>query len=76
MTVSPKKSSAGLIILLVAGIISLIALIMQVLMLYTPDIFAYTMDNVKMVTLMGLVASLISLVGVGVFIAEYRGHTP
>ena len=76
MGVSPKKSCAGLIILLVGGIISLIALILQVLMLYTPDIFAYTMNNVKMVTIIGLVASLISLVGIGVFIAEYRGHTP
>jgi len=76
MGVSPKKSYAGLIILLVGGIISLIALILQVLMLYTPDIFAYTMNNVKMVTIIGLVASLISLVGIGVFIAEYRGHTP
>jgi len=76
MGVSPKKSYAGLIILLVGGIISLIALILQVLMLYTPDIFAYTMNNVKMVTIIGLVASLISLVGIGVFIGEYRGHTP
>jgi len=72
----PKKSSAGLVILLVGAIIGFLATIMNVIMLYAPDVFAYTMDNVKMIILIALVASLISLVGVGVFIGEYRGHTP
>jgi len=71
-----KKSCVGLYLLLVGLIIGLIALIMQVLMLYTPDIFAYTMDNVKMTTLIALVSSFLDLIGVGVFITEYKGHTP
>jgi len=76
MAVPPKKSCAGLIILLVAGIIGLIAVIMSVLMLYTPDILPRTFDNQGMSIIIALISSLLSLVGVGVFIAEYRGHTP
>lgn len=70
----PKKSCAGLYILLVAGIIGLIAVIMSVLMLYTPDILPRTFDNQGMSIIIALISSLLSLVGVGVFIAEYRGH--
>ena len=81
MTNSPKKSCAGLIILLVSGIIGFISVIMMALTILTPEIFngwslQLYRDYVKATDIIAIVASLLSIIGVGVFIAEYRGHTP
>jgi len=54
---------------------------MMALTILTPEIFngwslQLYRDYVKATDIIAIVASLLSIIGVGVFIAEYRGHTP